>query len=149
MAPPSPSTPVITLVAAPTIDQFLDVSEVLLEPRRMGLVKRCVCVRCCRTQHGVLCEATTSHTPVTCSVVLAIWSPGSKSKIRVCACESEREADWKWGELLKKLGLGAGTTLRVDCGEGGAQCVTDANSLWSFLDSYGTFKGPLLLATFA
>jgi hypothetical protein len=105
----------------------------------------CLCVLLC----CVLCETTSPHPPVTCSVVLAVWSPGSKCKIRVCACESEREADWKWSELLKKLGREGAVTLRVDCGEGGAQCVTDPNSLWSFLESYGTFKGPLLLATFA
>ncbi len=81
---------------------------------------------------------------LSCSVVLAFKSG---DKLRVCACESEREADWKWGELLKKLGReGAVTTILVDCGDGGAQSVTDPNSLWAFLDRYGTFKGPVLRA---
>ncbi len=45
---------------------------------------------------------------LSCSVVLAFKSG---DKIRVLKCESEDEALWKWDKLLKKLGLGAGTTL--------------------------------------
>lgn len=61
--------------------------------------------------------------------------------------ESEREADWQWGEFLRKLaadptfGPSTRTRIRVVCFEPRQECVLScADDLWGFMNAHSVLK---------